>query len=132
MATLDSELLRHALSVARQHGFAEVELEIGEESFSALLDPVPAKKSAGKALVSPAAPESEIQSITSTFLGYYRPAKQPLLVGASVKKGDVVAIVAALEISNDVVSKISGEIVEVLVKPDEAVEYGQALAKVKI
>jgi acetyl-CoA carboxylase biotin carboxyl carrier protein len=131
MASLDSELVRHALSVARQHGFAEVELGIGEDTFSASLDPLPAKskakKSAGQEPVCP-----ELETITATLVGYYRQAKTPLLVGASVKKGDVVAIIAALGIANDVESKVTGEVVEVLVEPNQPVEYGQALAKVKI
>jgi hypothetical protein len=49
MAHLETELVRHALSVARQHGFAEVELAIGDESFSARLEPLPKKSRASKA-----------------------------------------------------------------------------------
>jgi len=132
MANLDSELVRHALSVARQYGFAEVELGIGEESFSARLDPAPKRTISAKAAAAQAALETEFETITSTLVGYYRPAKPALQVGASVKKGDVVAIIVALGIANDVESKVSGEIVEVLVEPNQPVEYGQALAKVKV
>ena len=131
MANLDAELVRHALSVARQYGFAEVELGIGEESFVARLDPVAHKPKASKSSNAAAALEPEFQTITSTLVGYYRPAKSPLQVGGSVKKGDVVAIIAALGIANDVESKVTGEVVEVLVEPNQPVEYGQALAKVK-
>jgi acetyl-CoA carboxylase biotin carboxyl carrier protein len=132
MANLEPELVRHALSVARQYGFVEVELGIGEESFSARLDPAPKKSQAVKSAGSTVAPEPEFQTITSTLVGYYRTAKPALQVGTNVKKGDVVAIVAALGIANDVESKFSGEIVEVLVEPNQPVEYGQALAKVKV
>ena len=75
--------------------------------------------------------EPEYQVIASTLVGYYQEAKQPLRVGTAVHAGEVVAIVTALGIANDVESKVSGEIVEVLVEPNQPVEYGQALAKVK-
>ncbi len=130
MADLDLELVRHALSVARQYGFAEVELGIGDQSFSARLDPAPKKKSASAASSAPVEPE--LLTITSTLVGYYREAKHPLKVGASVKKGDVVAVISALGLTSDIESKHSGEVVEVLVEPNQPVEYGQALAKVKV
>jgi biotin carboxyl carrier protein len=131
MANLDSELVRHALSVARQYGFAEVEIGVGDDSFSARLDPVVKKISAGKSLA-PVEVNPELQSIAATLVGYYREAKTPMKVGSIVKKGDVIAVIAALGIANDVESKVSGEVVEVLVEPNQPVEYGQALAKVKI
>jgi len=132
MSNLDLELVRHALSVARQHGFAEVELGIGDQSFSARLDSSPKRKTAAKDSTELAASEPELQTLAATLVGYYREAKSPLKVGATVKKGDVIAIVSALGIANDVESKYSGEVVEVLVEPNQPVEYGQALAKVKI
>ncbi len=131
MAHLESELVRHALSVARQHGFAEVELAIGDESFSARLEPLPKKSRASKAAEAAAA-EPEFQVVTASLVGYYRESKTPLKVGAAIKKGDVVAIISALGIANDVESKVTGEVVELLVEPNQPVEYGQALAKVKI
>ncbi len=131
MSNLDLELVRHALSVARQRGFAEVELAIGEQNFSAHLDPLPRKAGQAKASGPEAPKEPELLNITATLVGYYREAKRPLRVGDIVQKGDVVAVVAALGIANDVESKVSGEVVEVLVEPNQPVEYGQTLAKVK-
>lgn len=131
MSNLDLELVRHALSVAREHGFAEVELAIGEQSFTARLDLTPQRKPSSKASAVQEPAEPELLTITSSLVGYYREAKTPLKVGNTVKKGDVVAIVSALGIANDVESKHSGEVVEVLVEPNQPVEYGQALAKVK-
>ena len=132
MSNLDLELVRHALSVARKHGFAEVELGVGEESFSAKLDPAPPKSKTKKsAAIEAASTESELQNVVATLVGYYREAKQPLQVGATINKGDVVAVISALGIANDVESKVSGEVVEVLVEPNQPVEYGQVLARVK-
>jgi acetyl-CoA carboxylase biotin carboxyl carrier protein len=130
MAELDLDLVKHALTVARQYGFAEVELNLGDQSFTAKLDPTP-KKKAVAATGSDAVAEPELLTITSTLVGYYREAKNPLKIGATVKKGDVVAVISALGLTSDVESKHTGEVVEVLVEPNQAVEYGQPLAKVK-
>ena len=130
MANLDAELVRHALTVARTHGFAEVELGIGEQSFFAKLDSAPQKPKSSTPTAQQAS-EPALQTITAPLVGYYRESRTPLKVGVIVKKGDVVAIVAALGIANDVESKVAGEVVEVLVETNQPVEYGQALAKVK-
>ena len=132
MSNLDLELVRHALSVARQHGFAEVEIGVGEISFSAKLDTISKPKPSLKALASDAVAEPPLENIHSTLVGYYREAKIPLRVGATIKKGDVVAVVSALGIASDIESKVSGEVVELLVEPNQPLEYGQVIAKVKI
>lgn len=60
------------------------------------------------------------------------PGKQTYVCkGQHVKKGDVVCIVEAMKLMNEIESEYSGEIVEVLVKDSQMVEYGQRLFKVK-
>lgn len=49
----------------------------------------------------------------------------------SINKGDVVCIVEAMKLMNEIESEYSGKIVEVLVKDSQMVEYGQKLFKVK-
>jgi biotin carboxyl carrier protein len=61
-------------------------------------------------------------------VGYYRPAKNPLQVGLEVKAGDVVAEILALGLKNDVLSKWNGIVAQVLVTPEQPVEFGQAIA----
>ena len=51
-------------------------------------------------------------------------------VGAKVKKGDVLCIIEAMKIMNEVVSDFDGEVKEVLVKNEELVEYGQPLFRI--
>jgi biotin carboxyl carrier protein len=131
MAGLDIELVRHALGVARRHGFAEVELSVGEDVFSAKLDPQAPKVTAASAPSDTGSTEPEFVAIKSTLVGFYREAKTPLAVGSTVKKGDVVAVIAALGIANDVESKVTGEVVEVLVEVDQPVEFNQVLARVR-
>ncbi len=130
MPKLNSDLVRHALSVAREHGFAEVELGIGEDRFVARLDAVAKKASRDKSDAESAEPAS--QAIPATLVGYYREAPIPLRAGAKIQAGDVVAVISALGIANDVESKVTGEVVEVLVQPGQAVEFGQPLARVQV
>lgn len=51
--------------------------------------------------------------------------------GDHVKKGQVLAIVEAMKLMNEIESDFDGEIAEVFVKNGEAVEYGQPLFRIK-
>jgi acetyl-CoA carboxylase biotin carboxyl carrier protein len=48
-------------------------------------------------------------------------------VGQIVRKGQVVCIVEAMKLMNEIESEVDGKVVEVLVGNGEHVEYGQAL-----
>lgn len=52
-------------------------------------------------------------------------------VGDHVAKGDVVCIVEAMKVMNEITSDISGEIIEVLVENEQVVEFNQPLFRVK-
>ena len=52
-------------------------------------------------------------------------------VGDKVEVGKVLCIVEAMKLMNEIESDAAGEIVEVLVKPGQPVEYGQPLFAVK-
>lgn len=48
-------------------------------------------------------------------------------IGKKVKKGDVLCIIEAMKLMNEIESEFDGEVVEILVKDGEAVEYGKPL-----
>ena len=52
-------------------------------------------------------------------------------VGHVVKKGDVLCIVEAMKVMNEIQSDVAGEIVEALVEDAHSVEYGQTLFKIR-
>lgn len=52
-------------------------------------------------------------------------------IGDSVKKGDVLCIVEAMKVMNEIVSDVDGELVEILVENEQIVEYDQPLFRVK-
>jgi acetyl-CoA carboxylase biotin carboxyl carrier protein len=134
MPELDAETIRHALKIAREHGFRSVRLKADETKFSAVLGRP--KRPSSLPPLSELFERSDIAEghaeIVSPMVGYYREAATKLEKGKAVSRGDVVAIIAALGLANDVESTVEGEIVEVVVEPGQPVEYGQVLAKVKI
>ena len=71
----------------------------------------------------------EIKSpIVGTFYRSSAPDKPPFIkVGDSIKTGDVVCIVEAMKLFNEIESEVSGKIVKVLVEDATPVEYDQSL-----
>lgn len=124
-----SEILRHALKVARENDFAEIELRQGEFEFRAKLQPV--KRTAPALVVDKLSEEPERLAIKAPMVGVYRHSKPALEVGATLNQGDAAGIITALSIDNQVEATASGEIIEVLLKDGDPVEYGQVIAWVK-
>ena len=76
--------------------------------------------------------DSNYESIKAPMIGtFYRaagPGKDPFIkVGDTVSKGDVVCIVEAMKLFNEIESEISGKVVKVLVDDAAPVEYDQPL-----
>jgi acetyl-CoA carboxylase biotin carboxyl carrier protein len=74
--------------------------------------------------------------LTSPFVGtFYRapaPEAPPFAeAGQSVRKGQVVCIVEAMKLMNEIESEFDGKILEILVKNAEHVEYGQSLFRIE-
>ncbi len=73
--------------------------------------------------------------VTSPMVGtfYLRPspnAKPYVEVGKQVKKGDVLCIIEAMKLMNEIECEEEGTIEEILVKDGEAVEYGKPLFRI--
>jgi acetyl-CoA carboxylase biotin carboxyl carrier protein len=71
-------------------------------------------------------------TVTSPIVGtFYRspsPDAEPYVEeGDFVKKGQVLCIVEAMKLMNEIESELDGRIVKILVESTKAVEYGQAL-----
>ena len=52
-------------------------------------------------------------------------------VGDHVKKGQILAIVEAMKLMNEIESDFDGEVAEIYVENAQAVEYGQPLFRIK-
>lgn len=70
--------------------------------------------------------------MVGTFYSKPSPTSKPYVeVGQRVKKGDVLCIIEAMKLMNEIESEFDGEVKEILVKDEEAVEYGKPLFVIK-
>ena len=75
---------------------------------------------------------SDGEVITSPMVGTFYAAASPgakpfISVGDEIQEGDVVCIVEAMKMMNEIKSDYSGKVVSVLAENSEPVEFGQAL-----
>ena len=80
--------------------------------------------------------EENYKIIKSPMVGtfYSRPAPNKeafAKAGDTVKKGQVICIVEAMKLMNEIESEFDGEIAEICVKDGDVVEYGTPLFKIK-
>ena len=70
--------------------------------------------------------------LVGTFYNAPSPAAEPYVKeGDTVKKGQVLAIVEAMKLMNEIESEFDGTVEKVLVSNEEVVEYGQPLFVIK-
>ena len=63
-----------------------------------------------------------------TFYRSSSPDKEPFVkVGDKIKKGDVLCVIEAMKLFNEIQSEVSGKIVKVMVDNAQAIEYDQPL-----
>ena len=85
-------------------------------------DPVPEKEAVGNLITSP--------MVGTVYLSPKPDEPDYISVGASVNKGDIVCLIEAMKLFNDIESEFSGEVKEILVKNGQVVDYGQPLFRV--
>lgn len=80
--------------------------------------------------------DPSLHEVTSPMVGTFYAASSPeveafVQVGSKVTTESVVCIVEAMKLFNEIEAEVSGEIVEILAKDGQLVEYGQPLFLVK-
>ncbi|GAP95902.1 acetyl-CoA carboxylase biotin carboxyl carrier protein [Leptolyngbya sp. NIES-2104] len=72
-----------------------------------------------------------VSPIVGTFYRSPSPDELPFVdIGNRIQKGQVVCIIEAMKVMNEIEAEVSGEIVEILVQNGQPVEYGQPLMRV--
>jgi acetyl-CoA carboxylase biotin carboxyl carrier protein len=139
--------IRRLAELLRDYGLTEVEVE--REGVRVRLRREPAPMAAAPALPGAPAPalpavattlataaaeasEAHLLTIEAPMVGtfYHAPSldAQPFVRdGDRVKKGQVVCIIEAMKLMNEIESKVAGRVVKVLVENTQPVEYGQPL-----
>ena len=95
--------------------------------------PAPA---AAAAPAAPAALEEGVTIVRSPMVGTFYAAPAPdqpayVSVGKVVKDGDVLCIIEAMKLMNEIKSELGGTVIEVLVQNGQTVEYDQPIMKIK-
>ncbi|MDH3817670.1 MAG: acetyl-CoA carboxylase biotin carboxyl carrier protein, partial [Myxococcales bacterium] len=80
--------------------------------------------------------EGEGSYVTSPFVGTFYRAPSPetdafVEVGDSIAPGQVLCIVEAMKLMNEIESELAGTIVDVLVENGKPVEYGDRLFRIE-
>jgi acetyl-CoA carboxylase biotin carboxyl carrier protein len=156
---MDLEQLKQILHLVREHELSEFEIEQGglrlrvrRDAPGAMPSPVYAPQPAGVATGAPAgavaAPASapaavpaadheiELAIVKSPIVGtFYRssePASPPFVeIGSVVKKGQVLCIIEAMKLMNEIDSEYEGELVNVYVENGQPVQYGERLFAIR-
>ena len=80
--------------------------------------------------------DPSLKVITSPIVGTFYASPKPdspafVSVGSTVKKGDGLCIIEAMKLMNEIDAEYACEIVEILVKNEQMVEFGQELFRVR-
>lgn len=80
--------------------------------------------------------EENLKLVKSPLVGTFYSAPSPddapfISVGDTVKKGQVIGIVEAMKLMNEIESEYDGVVAEIMVNNKDMVEYGQTLIKIK-
>lgn len=141
----DADQIRALAGLLNELGLAEIELETHGERVRLRLGldaDAPRVAAEPKTVESaptpppiPAAPALEGSYVTSPFVGTFYRASSPdsppyVEVGQSIKKGQVLCIVEAMKLMNEIESEVDGRVLEILVANGEPVEYGEPLFKI--
>ena len=112
------------ISLKKEKG--EVRLAEQSESVPARASEQPqdsSEKKSGNVIKSP---------LVGTFYSSPSPDAEPFVkVGDTVKKGQVLGIIEAMKLMNEIESEYDGVVEAVLVNNEEVVEYGQPLFRIK-
>jgi acetyl-CoA carboxylase biotin carboxyl carrier protein len=148
---MDIRKVKKLIELLEESDIAEIEIKEGEESVRisrnstsvpppmiyqnpAALVPAPAPATPAKEAEA-AAPVSNVNDVHSPMVGtFYRspsPSSPPFVeVGTHVKVGDVVCVVEAMKMMNQIEADHAGVVEAILIQDGEPVEYDQPLIRI--
>ena len=147
---MDIRKVKKLIELLEESGISELEISEGEESVRISRHPrtappaaAPAPPAPAVALAPPAPqlpataagehkPRNDDQTITSPMVGTYYSASAPgakpfIELGMEIKVGQILCIIEAMKMMNQIESDKAGRITAILAKNGEPVEFGQPL-----
>lgn len=113
-----------------------------QHAASVLSNPVFSSPLSSPASSVPASPVAEntvdynnMKEVKSPMVGVFyaapSPDKEPFVsIGSKVKKGDVLCIIEAMKLMNEITAEMDGEIIDICAENGQIVEYGQTIFKI--
>jgi acetyl-CoA carboxylase biotin carboxyl carrier protein len=156
---MDLDQIKQILELVREHDLSEFEIEheglrlkIRKDANGSHVVALPAPAPAVVAVPAAAAPapvpasepgvadisdsEIELAVVKSPIVGTFYRSSEPgsdafVDIGASVKKGDVLCIIEAMKLMNEIDSEYDGEVVNIYVENGQPVQYGERLFAIR-
>jgi acetyl-CoA carboxylase biotin carboxyl carrier protein len=157
---MDLDEIKQVLEMMREHDLAEFELErdgvklrlrknMGQWNGAVpplpqvtfvppMVQAVPANDGGGAAapVLTPANEDIDLAIVKSPIVGTFFRASEPGAkpfadIGQAVKRGQVLCIIEAMKLMNEINAECDGEIVKVYVENGQAVHYGERLFAIK-
>ena len=149
----ETEYIEKLAKIITEQGLSEISLEDGEQAITirkevmvasapvisapAAVTPVVNKNPAESATEAPIQENKKSGTpITSPMVGTFYTSPSPdsapfVSVGTSVNAGDVVCIIEAMKMMNEIKAEVSGKVTEICVEDGQPVEFGQVLMYVE-
>lgn len=143
---MDIRKIKKLIELLEESDIGELEIKEGEESVrisrnkttvvaAQMAAPIAAATAPVAAAVVPSAPVISGHTVNSPMVGTYYGSPSPsspafVTVGQSVKQGDVICIIEAMKMMNQIEADKSGVIEAILVEDGEPVEFDQPLVTI--
>lgn len=150
----ESDYIEKLAKIIADNDLTEISLEDGEQAITIRKDlpevnmvasapavaaapaPVQAAPQASAPQVAAKEPEAKGKAITSPMVGTFYAASSPeaapfVEVGSTVNVGDVVCIIEAMKLMNEIKAEQAGKVTQICVKNGDPIEFGQVLMYVE-
>lgn len=141
----DIEYIEKLAKVLADNSLTEISLEDNEQAITLRKESIIAPAAINAAPAAPVqAPAVQTKTeevkkgtpITSPMVGTFYKSPSPeaaafVEIGKTISKGDVVCIIEAMKLMNEIESDVSGKITEICVSDGQPVEFGQVLMYVE-
>jgi acetyl-CoA carboxylase biotin carboxyl carrier protein len=129
----DIEYIEKLAKIITDNSLTEISLEDGEQAVTVRKEVGYSAPPALQAPLAAAAVETKKgKAVTSPMVGTFYKAPSPdakpfVTTGQEIKAGDVVCIIEAMKLMNEIESEFSGKIIEICAEDGQPVEFGQTL-----
>ena len=150
----ESDYIEKLAKIIADNDLTEISLEDGEQAITIRKDlpevnmvasapavaatpaPVQAAPQASAPKAAAKEPEAKGKAITSPMVGTFYAASSPeaapfVEVGSTVNVGDVVCIIEAMKLMNEIKAEQAGKVTQICVKNGDPIEFGQVLMYVE-